>query len=920
MPDNKVASIQGNIQSKNILMEANIDTAKAADFHMAANLEANSVLENEDGSIYLLASNKNSAENASANFIIDGKMSGNSATAEIKADNITLNSEINVSGVGKNGGTINIEGKNNFVSKDAKIIADSDTKDGGLIKLTAPYTKIYGTQISASGGDNGGTIYLGGADKTADILAASIVTGIDPDSTVRANGILGEGGKIFLNSKGTTYAYGKYETLGKGFIEVSSEDSIIDISKDINTGGGSLLIDPKNVIIVDGGTDNNPYDYEFAVKPGETLSIDPITFATWSTFFSGITIQANNDITVKSSWANINPDEAYSTLVLAAGRSIFIEDGVSISDYKNIYLYANFNQYVVPEHREPGLAEIIMGSGSSLSVTNDIILGITEGMNLADRSNGNIVIENITCGGYFDAKNEGPSSNADIIINGNITSGISSTFKTNDGDIIQSANSQINTKNLLFSAGENNPFGCDVQATSQNNTSTGLFYITKAKNADVYIKDFLTINLAEILGDLTLSSDGAITSVYDNFGMSVAGTTTFNAGSVSDPKNINFTTNDVELKGPVIVNCANNVNIINKVDTLLGNMNVYGNLNITVDGDITQVAGEKIVAEGTSEFISRTSKNIILNNSDNDFIGAVKATGNNITIYDINSLNVDSIASSSNVELVANNNNSPGIPAELIANNVDAAGDVLIKLLNRSNAGNMTLNDITGNTIQALNESLIPDTDVILNGPITSTSQTTSNPLIISSAGGNVINNYGPSALDVESGQRWLIYTGSPEDTTLGGLTPEKTYFDSTIVSKLPTDVTPYKNSVLYRTPEPVPPVPPSPPTPIVPPTPDGGGSNNTGGIVAGSVVGGTAAGGVSIAAFAPIFLAGLNPSSIIAAKPLYLATNQEPSTDPLVTGAAAPIKTTGNSNFYYDKEKNRIIWVETQGTSTIVQ
>jgi hypothetical protein len=204
---------------------------------------------------------------------------------------------------------------------------------------------------------------------------------------------------------------------------------------------------------------------------------------------------------------------------------------------------------------------------------------------------------------------------------------------------------------------------------------------------------------------------------------------------------------------------------------------------------------------------------------------------------------------------------------------------------------------LIGTAITAWNKSLSAGTNVVINPQSTlNATGTTANPLILSSDGGNFINNSGATALTTAQGQRWLIYTGSPAATTLGGLVPVNTLFSSTIYTVPPTSVA-AGNSVLYRTPI----------TPVTPVTPTG-----PGGIIAGGVTGGAAAGGALAASLSPLLLAGLTPNSIIAASPMYLLDLPE------ITGAAAPItgpaapiyEGASKYQFYYDKDKNIIIWV----------
>ncbi len=155
-------------------------------------------------------------------------------------------------------------------------------------------------------------------------------------------------------------------------------------------------------------------------------------------------------------------------------------------------------------------------------------------------------------------------------------------------------------------------------------------------------------------------------------------------------------------------------------------------------------------------------------------------------------------------------------------------------------SGDITLESISAKNIFVYNYGTTIGSDIILNGILTTIGSamtlndiftsiaTTANPLILSSDNGNLINNQGEGALLVDSDQRWLIYTGSPDQTNLNGLTPVNTYYSANI-STVPPSSVPFGHSVLYSSPD-----------------PSSHGGSSVGGIIAGGTVGGVAAGGAA--------------------------------------------------------------------------
>jgi len=88
---------------------------------------------------------------------------------------------------------------------------------------------------------------------------------------------------------------------------------------------GTLLLDPKNIIIANTGSDPAGSDVnEFSDDSAGDVTIDPSDIATLLNEGTSVTLQANNDITVSDPLTADATDHSDTTLSLQAGRTITI--------------------------------------------------------------------------------------------------------------------------------------------------------------------------------------------------------------------------------------------------------------------------------------------------------------------------------------------------------------------------------------------------------------------------------------------------------------------------------------------------------------------------------------------------------------------------------------------------------------------
>ena len=162
------------------------------------------------------------------------------------------------------GGNITLEAETSIVSGVLDTSIDTVGETGGDIGVLGNNPVLLGTEIDASGHSGGGDVLIGGAlqglgeTPTAENTFVNSSTEINADATVE-----GDGGTVVLWADDTTEFHGSITARGGetggdgGLIEVSGKQGGVfageaDASA-VAGEGGTLLLDPKNITITDGG-------------------------------------------------------------------------------------------------------------------------------------------------------------------------------------------------------------------------------------------------------------------------------------------------------------------------------------------------------------------------------------------------------------------------------------------------------------------------------------------------------------------------------------------------------------------------------------------------------------------------------------------------------------------------------------------
>jgi filamentous hemagglutinin family protein len=225
--------------------------------------------------------------------------------------------------------------------------------NGGTVSLTGERVGLFDTTtIDASGASGGGNVFVGGGFHGQDPSIANarqVVVGtharIDASATHS-----GDGGRVAIWSDGQTRFGGHVAARGGsvagagGFVEVSGKENL-DFRGLVDAGAehgeaGTLLLDPRNIIIDAGGAAALTDVDQFADNAAGDSTIAPSTIIAMTNAGTAVTLQANNDITINSAISSLNPSGNGGAMTFRAGRSITLNSTI-FSDNGDISFTVN---------------------------------------------------------------------------------------------------------------------------------------------------------------------------------------------------------------------------------------------------------------------------------------------------------------------------------------------------------------------------------------------------------------------------------------------------------------------------------------------------------------------------------------------------------------------------------------------------
>ncbi len=352
-----------------------------------------------------------------------GVISASSATAEggrifLRGErSATLDEGSVTEANGTSGGQISAEG--DALSVSGVLSAAGSQGAGGEIHALGKDVTLAGATLDAGGSSAGGTVLVGGdyQGENAAIRNARSVS-VDAGSRIDVSaGENGDGGKAVVWSDGHTEYLGTILARGGvqggdgGMVEVSGKETLyfrgmVDAGASAGKNG-TLLLDPKNIIIGTIAGDVSIYNAIYGIDPAIDYALVPGQITSILNTGTDVTLQANNDITVTSPIIVDNRSGNGGSLTLQAGRSIMVNANIS-TDNGALYLYANDNA-ANSQYRDAGAAEITIASG----VTIDTGTGTLE-MNMGTLSTVGAIngAGTLVSGGLY------ISSDSDLTLNG----------------------------------------------------------------------------------------------------------------------------------------------------------------------------------------------------------------------------------------------------------------------------------------------------------------------------------------------------------------------------------------------------------------------------------------------------------------------------------------------------------------------
>ncbi|MBF0102531.1 MAG: cadherin domain-containing protein, partial [Desulfobacterales bacterium] len=627
-------------------------------------------------------------------------------------------------------------------------------------------------------------------------------------------------------------------------VQVSVSDGSLTTSQSITVTVTDVVEPRYNVTITSANSNGywaggNP-DIWFPTANGSTVSVTEIgsrldngkdVIVTTNTEDAG-----QGDIVVNS--AIQKTEGASATLTLKAYRGISFTQGGSISSISNalalnVVLWSRYGGDNAAADARAGSVwlsrstsiatnggNITIGGGLDPSVgyalgingtsdeDNAVIRGVSINGNITTNG-GNIQIKGRGCpdvssAGVSIAGNISTITTGTISING-IAKGTSDGIAIGDSSLSPTAGSVCSVDGTITLIGSIDTSGNAININGGSDlTSSGTGNIV------------LTSSLGHLIGTTGWISSGGMTTITapSTHDITLNHSSNNFTGAVTVVSGNTVTlvdTNALTLGSVTAINLISSAGAL----TLTGAINTT-NINLTsTSGDIIGTAG-RIIATGVTSITAPSANNITLDNSSNDFTGAVTVvSGNTVTLKDMNALTLGSVTASgtlnltslaghltltgaittTNINLTSTSGDIIGISGYIIASGITSitapsANNITLSNSNNDFTGAVTV--VSGNTLMLTDKNALSLGAIAVSGTIdiasgcteagnltlsgaVTTANTSANALILNAgkaasagtgSGGNIIISGG--TINVGSG-RATFFSGSIANST--GLT-----------------------------------------------------------------------------------------------------------------------------------------------------
>lgn len=379
-------------------------TSKSSSVHNSGTITGATAELKASGNLYALAINNTGTIRATGMVNRNGRVILSS-----NGDEVRNSGTISAKNANGSGGYVKMDsGRGGRTVNAGTIDASGKAKgaQGGRVEVLGENVELTAGSLVDVSGDTGGGVALIGGDKQEKnpSIQNAKTTKVGKGAMINADAISsGDGGTAIVWADETTEFAGTITARGGagggngGFAEVSGKDALsftgtVDLSS-ADGNFGTLLLDPKNVRVVTGGTATTGDVSSFGTNPGSDALIAPSTLRD---LLANILIQANNDFTLQdaldltsTTGGTLTPNKSFT---VQAGRTIQIEAALTTAGGAvNMTANSTTAAGVDAAHRDAGTASIVFQSTGSLATNGgDVNLTIDTGAGLNDSSSQDI--------------------------------------------------------------------------------------------------------------------------------------------------------------------------------------------------------------------------------------------------------------------------------------------------------------------------------------------------------------------------------------------------------------------------------------------------------------------------------------------------------------------------------------------------
>ncbi len=641
---------------------------------------------------------------------------------------------------------------------DGTIDTSSMHAAGGDVRVLGENVYVA-ADIDASGATRGGEVLIGGNWQGGGEERRAMTTIVTSDATINTSGVnTGSAGKAVVwadnhtSFAGTMLAKGGENGGDGAWVEISGKETL-DYRGFVNASAkkgenGTLLLDPKNIIIADGGN-TALTSTGFSIDVAVTFTYDASAVTDVLNTGTGVVLQANNDITINESILVNNGSGTGGALTLNALRSIAVNQPIN-TDGGNATFVANFGVGGFTSEREFGLGGITFGSSGSItagtgavrlqvnpSTGNFLQGGIDVGAISASRlvldggvaisqsgdlNVGELLIQTagpvtLTRTGNVIGKLAGDMfDTVDIRGTGTLTIdqvGSTNVFRStgaislNFDTIIQnhpvatpSLAATARSGNIVLDNISNDVGSIDLRSRIGQSVGVGSGFISFNNNANLSIAGISTTGDAEVTAQGIMTQTGAIAA--DTLTLTSRSNSTITHTLLDATNNVR----ELSFSGRNAFGTSSGDASLNFADAdavALANVDTAGALRVVTPGNVTQSIGTSLVAPSFA--YASTNGSLTLTNSGNNFYNFA-ASGVNANVFSTNSINVESVLGQRGIDVT-------GFARLISSNSVIQAESILADhLIVRSlsdNAAEINLalagNDVNLLTIESLGAS-----------------------------------------------------------------------------------------------------------------------------------------------------------------------------------------------------------------------